>query len=162
MKCQCCREEQASLSWQPFGPGENAKTFTLPGNHYRGFPVIKVGEQCKSAIEAGKRILFSYKGFRYIYQDGKVQESKPSLWDGGTSVFNGESATMIMKDTPEGSELVAMVCDSEFIQPFIATPDLIEACELIIQAFPNYNNLLSGQQAMAIARIHNALHAAKE
>src|SRR6266516_2410380 len=136
MKCQCCHEQEVSYAWQPFGPGKDANTaFTLPGNHYRGFPVIKVCFACKSAIETGDfPVHFTYKGFRYIARGNEVKEVKPSFWDGGTSDLNGlGSATMIMKDAPDGSELVAMVVDPTFVPSFVALPDLIEACEQIAQ-----------------------------
>jgi hypothetical protein len=164
MKCQCCREEEASWSWQPFGPGENANTtFVLPGNHYRGFPVIKVGVVCKSAVETGDfPVQFTYKKFHYVYQDGRVSEIKPHLWDGGTSDLNGQgSATMIMKDTPDGSKLVAMVVDPALVPSFVVVPDLIEAAQRIEQAFPSYDGL-SQDQALCLANVRVVLQMHRE
>lgn len=69
-KCQGCKQEGAEWAWQPFGPGEKA-TFCFLGSHYRGFPVIKVGDKCKESIEAG-RYSFEYRGEAYIVQDGEA------------------------------------------------------------------------------------------
>src|SRR5438874_46670 len=75
-KCQCCHEQEASYAWQPFGPSEdNVATFTLLGNHYRGFPAIKVCYSCKSAFETGDfPVRFTYKNFHYIGQNHEVRE----------------------------------------------------------------------------------------
>jgi hypothetical protein len=163
MKCQSCHKEEVSWSWQPFGPGEDAQTaFVLPGSHYRGFPVIKLCLGCKSAFESGDfPVPFTYKGFNYVGENHTVREVNPSFWDGGTSLFNGESATMIMKDTPGTAELIAMVCDPTLVAAFVALPDLIAVCQSVAEAFPEEERL-SREQALAIAGIHNVLRAVKE
>ncbi len=161
MKCQICQREQAVWAWQPLGPSETPDdSYALIGSHARGFPVIKVGDTCKYAFQTGDfPVYFTYKGFRYLGQHHAVREVKPSLWDGGTSDLNGQgSATIIMKDTPGGSELVALVADSAFVASFIAVPDLIEACGQVVQAFPN-DDTLTRSQSLAVARARVALKA---
>lgn len=67
MKCQCCKGQEVEWSWQPFGPGIGTEVvFTLPGSHYRGYPVIKVCSDCKAIIQHGTApVHFTYKGTRY-------------------------------------------------------------------------------------------------
>lgn len=53
-----CRDF-AVWGWQPFGPDfDNRLTFTTLGSHYRGFPVIKVCDECKRKIEDGVSLKF--------------------------------------------------------------------------------------------------------
>jgi hypothetical protein len=74
MKCQCCKNEEATWAWQPFGLGETT-VFTLPGNHHRGFPVIKVCDKCKVAFQSGRsEVTFTYKKVRYVGKDHKVEQ----------------------------------------------------------------------------------------
>jgi hypothetical protein len=65
MKCRICRKEQASWSWQPLGPAENADCFALAGHHTRGFLIYKVCQSCKQQIQAGTRFSFDYKDVNY-------------------------------------------------------------------------------------------------
>lgn len=66
MNCQCCKEQEAEWSWQPFGPGIGTEgVFTLPGSHYRGYPVIKICSECKAIIQHGTAVHFTYKSTRY-------------------------------------------------------------------------------------------------
>jgi len=66
MECQCCRAESAIWAWQPFGPSEGTLgSFTLLGSHYRGFPVVKIGQACKATLEHGEDLGFTYKGILY-------------------------------------------------------------------------------------------------
>src|SRR6266498_1969215 len=127
MKCQMCQCEQAVWAWQPLGPSETPDSYALIGSHARGFPIIKVCSSCKSAFQTGDfPVHFEYKGFRYSGQHHEVRQVKPSFWDGGTTSLNlSGSATMIMQDTPDGSELVALVTDPSFVASFVAAPDLI-------------------------------------
>jgi len=60
-KCRICHEELALWAWQPFGPGKPREGFTLLGNHYRGFPVIKICESCKKSYQAGNAKVFTFK-----------------------------------------------------------------------------------------------------
>lgn len=70
MKCQLCKAP-ALWSWQPFGPDESPLSFAVPGNHYRGFAVVKVCDECKASIESGNEsILFTHKGESYRW-DGR-------------------------------------------------------------------------------------------
>ncbi len=79
MKCQVCARNDVEWSWQPAGPGEDARCFTLPGSHYRGFPVVKVCDHCKQRIEYGKTLLhFMYKDQTYRYYDGQIEKVNSS------------------------------------------------------------------------------------
>ena len=63
MKCQMCREHDAVTSWQPFGPAENCRdgdAFMAFGSHYRGYPVMKICEDCQGMIQNGENISFEY------------------------------------------------------------------------------------------------------
>jgi len=71
-KCRVCKLSEAEWAWQPFGPDEGIGSFALLGNHYRGFPVVKICEQCKDDIQAGLPMEFEYKGTRYIAGDDEV------------------------------------------------------------------------------------------
>lgn len=164
MKCQCCKEQQAEWAWQPFGPSEDTKTaFVLPGNHYRGFPVIKVCYTCKSAFETGDfPVFFEYKGYKYVGKDHKVVEVNPTFYDGGTTVLGNGSGTMIMKDGPDEDQLIAVVAETEWIAAFVAVPDLIEACKMIADAFSETAEYrLTSAQDSAIVRACNALACAR-
>ncbi len=160
MKCQCCHKQEVRFAWQPLGPGEDANTFSLLGNHSRGFPVIKVCSSCKSAFQTGDfPVYFTYKGFRYVGRNHEVRQVKPSLWDGGTTDLNGQgSATMIMRDTPDGSELVALVADPAFVASFVVVPDLMDACEQITRVFADDNGLTRAQ-SLAVAKVRVTLKA---
>ncbi len=75
MKCQACERKQypATWSWQPFGPDEDIEqSFTLPGSHYRGFPVIKLCASCKHAVQYEHKLSFSYRGNTYMYAEGVI------------------------------------------------------------------------------------------
>jgi len=66
-KCQVCKVNQAEWAWQPFGPGESVLSFTAIGWHYRGFPVVKVCDECKRTIEIGARtVSFRYRSTDYV------------------------------------------------------------------------------------------------
>jgi hypothetical protein len=161
MKCQICREQESEWAWQPFGPNDNPATYALLGSHYRGFPVVKVCILCKSAFLAGDfEVRFEYKGFKYIGKDHKVREENPSFYDGGTTDFNHTSVSMVMRDMPGdmSDELIAVVCESEWLAAFVALPDLMAACEQIANVFRDTADYrLTSEQGMAIASAHNAL-----
>lgn len=72
MKCQSCKVQTATWSWQPFGPDALGTTFTTPGSHYRGFPVVKVCESCKEAVLQNHPVNFSYQGNLYAYHNGVI------------------------------------------------------------------------------------------
>jgi len=72
-KCRICKEREAEWSWQPFGPAKDSReTFTVPGWHYRGFPVIPVCETCKDKIQAGETVQFDYKRTTYTCIEDEV------------------------------------------------------------------------------------------
>lgn len=94
IKCQCCKKQEASWSWQPFGPGEDSNTaFVLPGSHYRGFPVIKVCSACKDAFTSGSsEVSFVYKSVRYVGKDHKVaQKIYPNWTEAQAAMDRGET-----------------------------------------------------------------------
>jgi len=62
MNCRICKADvDAPNVCQPFGP-DDKPVFVLPGNHYRGFPTIRVCDGCKVRIEQGEQIAITYKG----------------------------------------------------------------------------------------------------
>lgn len=72
-KCRICKNEEALWSWQPLGPAEDSReTFTAPGFHYRGFPVIPVCDDCKQNIQGGDEVQFDYKSITYTCIDDQV------------------------------------------------------------------------------------------
>lgn len=72
-QCRICKDREAQWSWQPFGPAEDSReTFTVPGWHYRGFPVIPVCEVCKDKIQAGEVVQFDYKRTTYSCIEDEV------------------------------------------------------------------------------------------
>lgn len=77
MKCQLCKQvAEITASWQPFGPDESIRCLTAPGSHYRGFPVLKVCQDCEQAISSGQRIpSFEFRNDAFIVQDEKVIKS---------------------------------------------------------------------------------------
>lgn len=67
-------ETPVEWSWQPFGPDSGIGSFTAPGSHYRGFPVISVTDSQKIQIQAGERFEFKYKKALYVAQNGDVSK----------------------------------------------------------------------------------------
>jgi hypothetical protein len=183
MKCQICKDEEAQWAWQPFGPAETPDSFAFLGNHYRGFPVIKVGDVCKNAFQTGDFLVeFEYKGHHYIGKDHEVREVHITLYEEGTispTDLNPSKATVIMKDASIGGpDLVALVFKPELVptQPdlvkaFLVAPDLIEACEdlmkhaSLIEDWASglfYEKLRPGQEIRyALAKVRLALKAAR-
>lgn len=174
MKCQICKIEQAEWAWQPFGPNESPDSYMLLGSHYRGFPVIKVGDSCKSAFQTGDfEVQFEYKGHHFLGKDHKVKEIHISLWDGGTTTLwpdshDQASATMIMKDAIGPSELVALVLVPELVHAFTVAPQLVEACEELDKLYKKIYGHLDhvyvpnedrNEIMLALAKIHVAMEA---
>ncbi len=65
MKCCCCGTSNAEIAWQPFGPADNCRddeSFMAPGFHYRGFPVLRVCDDCRGQLGNGEWLSFTYKG----------------------------------------------------------------------------------------------------
>lgn len=76
MTCQCCKTRgmEAQWAWQPLGPDERAASFTTLGNHYRGFPVVKVCGACKHRVETGQPVHFAVRKIAMVCEDGKVEQ----------------------------------------------------------------------------------------
>jgi hypothetical protein len=72
-KCACCSTDEAEWAFQPFGPSEEvASAFMTLGSHYRGFPSLQVCDACKSAIQEGRPVYFSYKKALYMAERWQV------------------------------------------------------------------------------------------
>jgi len=67
---------RATWAWQPFGPAEDSRCVTTLGNHYRGFPVIKICDDCYRDLDNGHTLVFTYKSVRY-YSDGFALQETP-------------------------------------------------------------------------------------
>ena len=78
-KCHVCQNNVAEWAWQPFGPSEDADCFTALGSHYRGFPVIKICDDCKQRYQSGEPLVFVYRG----------------LWYSGEAIPDDEKDTLI-------------------------------------------------------------------
>lgn len=80
--CKICGIVECDYVYQPFGPDENPhEHMTLLGNHYRGFPVIKVCGYCRDDIAKGTPVEFVYKDKRYIASRNEVLEVPPYVED---------------------------------------------------------------------------------
>ena len=64
-KCAVCNVNEAEFAWQPLGPGENADVFTTLGSHYRGFPVVKICDKCRTDVKRGQTVTFTLTGRKY-------------------------------------------------------------------------------------------------
>ena len=65
--CQTCNINEAIWAWHPFGPADDDDhCFTTLGSHYRGFPIVKVCDECKRDIENGSPKEFEIRGKRFI------------------------------------------------------------------------------------------------
>lgn len=140
MKCQACKEQEVVWAWQPFGPDEKPNCYTLLGSHYRGFPVIKVCDSCKTAFETGDfPVTFAYKGRQFTGRNHEVREVSPVLWAGETYTpgeLNSAPARTIMRDTAtRGIDVAALVYEdhSDLLPAFLAAPALVEACQELEQ-----------------------------
>jgi hypothetical protein len=71
-KCMTCKTDEAIWAWQPFGPADDANTFATLGNHYRGFTVVKVCNNCRETIRSGSPVEFTCKGQRFIGNSAEV------------------------------------------------------------------------------------------
>ena len=114
MKCQICRNDEATWSWQPWGPHGGPLSFALKGGHYKGWPAVKLCQFCKrvrieNIQESGVPLRFQFKGQEYVF-DGKRPPFEEYLWNGGTSSDgNGGDVEMICRYTPTGHDIVAIV-----------------------------------------------------
>jgi hypothetical protein len=73
--CRICGST-AIVSWQPFGPSPDGPRsgFSMPGWHYRGFPVVPVCDLCKTLIEHDQPVRFTWKGQRYHLEGDKLSK----------------------------------------------------------------------------------------
>ncbi len=102
MNCQsikCCMD--AVWAMQPFGP-DKVVTFALIGNHYRGFPVIKVCDLCKENIEEAitgemPPFFFNYKGRHYAIDQNGVR-------DVGEAMYYGDARRILYHKNKYGSQ----------------------------------------------------------
>lgn len=70
-KCKICKSRDAEWSWQPFGPGETSNLFATPGSHYRGFPVVKVCDDCKRNYQSGIPTIVNFRGEKIKFTLGR-------------------------------------------------------------------------------------------
>lgn len=70
--CQVCKGFYPSWAWQPWGPDADGLSFTTLGSHYRGFPIVKVCEGCREAINEGQTVEFTYMKNLYEFKDGTI------------------------------------------------------------------------------------------
>lgn len=76
-KCRVCRERESVWAWQPFGPNDSSDSFMLLGNHYRGYAVIKVCDDCKQSFRVGNALVFT---FRYVlYKITRTERKRHNL-----------------------------------------------------------------------------------
>ena len=68
-------QAEAIWAWQPFGPDENPTSCTTLGNHYRGFPVIKICDMCHDDLLNNIGLVFTYKGTGYYIYNNEVKET---------------------------------------------------------------------------------------
>ncbi len=112
MKCQCCKNEEAIWAWQPLGPDDNPASYTLLGGHYRGFPVIKVGDACKTAFTSGDEVSFLYKKTRYIGKDRKVEGKIYPNWEEAEAAMNrGETVRVELEPFAVDPYLIQLAQD---------------------------------------------------
>lgn len=64
-RCVRCKSPEAIWAVQPWGPDERVTVTTL-GSHYRGFPVIKLCDECLQTLRSGKKIIVTYKKRQYV------------------------------------------------------------------------------------------------
>ena len=75
-RCQCCRVNESEWAWQPFGPDDKITSFSVPGYHYRGFPALKICNDCKVDVENGHPgVVFTYKHVGYYAYNHIVKET---------------------------------------------------------------------------------------
>lgn len=163
-KCSICKTEEITWTFQPLGPGEDAKTaFVLPGSHYRGFPAIGVCYACKANIEGGEEVQYTYKGRQYTTNKPPRPDYYPAdlhtdLWDGGTGLWNENGTgqcTMICRDIEgvegESHDIVALVVDPALAQLFITAPQLLVCAEVLHAVYESQGEAL-GQHYEAVGK----------
>ena len=74
-QCHVCKQEYAVSIWQPDLDNETTLTFYRPGFHVRGFMAIHLGEQCKSMLENGETVTFTYKKQQFHANPHSIQHA---------------------------------------------------------------------------------------
>ena len=73
MKCEICRTNDASTSWQPFGPATTADSFAAIGRHAPDYPAITICAPCRQRFQQGETFSFTYRRFAYRACEGRVE-----------------------------------------------------------------------------------------
>jgi hypothetical protein len=74
MKCEICHANDASASWQPFGPANTADSFLPTGQHDPGYPAISVCTPCRERFQRRQgSFAFTYRRFDYLAVEGRVE-----------------------------------------------------------------------------------------
>lgn len=139
-KCAACDAQTALWIWQFARPAAEApESFVALESRTHEKPFVKVCDSCKHAFQSGDfDVRFEHKHHHYLGRDHKVTEVGITLYTGGsTTTGNMRSTvgTLIMKDSPGGFEVLALVFQPEhsttpdLTNTFIAAPGLVEACE---------------------------------
>lgn len=77
--CAIYPNEQAAYTWQPFGPGFEPKyEFKRLGLYSRGFPIIRISQAAKDAIQKNQPVTFQHQGCSFMWADNKIQATRLS------------------------------------------------------------------------------------
>lgn len=120
--CAICKSAERDWAWQPFGPGVSPLSFTLPGSHYRGFPVVSICSFCKvEKVEMGEAVMFDYKHTPYRYYGDGSTPVALVLWNGGTTTLlpHDETVTMLCRDTPGEHDIIGYISDPRLADEII-------------------------------------------
>ncbi len=174
MRCQICKAEEVTWSWQPLGPDQDVKkAFVLPGSHHRAFPVVKVGDACKKSIQAGVETTYTYKHQQYTANKAPRPAFYPvdphtDLWHGGTGVWNSDGTgecTLICRDIEgvpgESHDIVALVVDPMLAQLFLTAPQLL-ACAEVLRTIYDDQRIALGPHEEVVAKALGNLNWARE
>lgn len=67
-RCAFCREKEAVLMCQPFGPSTGI-AYTTIGSHYRGFEAFPICCDCQKELDNGETLKVMYKGREVIVEE---------------------------------------------------------------------------------------------
>lgn len=85
-------------------------SFSLPGNHYRGFPTVGVCDGCKQRIQDGEEVQYSYKG-----QEHTVNKPEPKIYktwaEAQEAMDRGETVRVEMEPFAIDPQLVQLALD---------------------------------------------------
>lgn len=116
-KCQICKQNERTWTWQPFGPDESPTgSFSVPGSHYRGFPTIGVCDDCKENIENGVETHYTYRGQEYIVNKKETaMPEEPKIyktWEEAQEAMDrGETVRVEMEPFAIDPQLVQLALD---------------------------------------------------